>query len=102
LDEVRGDTISFELGPIAAPVLERAAKPSVQPMSGGFPPATPTTSASIVTFETFGWTVGICVILGLFIVILFRARRPALSAAERAVFVDRIRAELRANGASNG
>lgn len=102
LDEARGDTISFELGPIAAPVLERAAKPSVQPMSGGLPPATPMTSASIVTFETLGWTVGICVTFGLLIVILFRARRPALSAAERAVFVDRIRAELRANGASNG
>lgn len=101
LDEARGDTITFERGPFAAPVV-RATEPATRPISGGLPPAVTVPAAPGVSFETLGWMVGVGAALILLAILLLRARRPALSAAERAAFVDRIRAELGANGASHG
>lgn len=101
LDEARGDTITFELGPVAAPVVH-ATEPSARSTSGGLPPAASIPAASVFAFETLGWMAGVGLAFMLFAVVLLRARRPGLSAAERAAFVDRIRAELRANGASHG
>lgn len=97
LNEARGDTIGFELGPIA-PVAASAPVATPLPVSTRLPPASSAAPSQNWALETLGWASEAMLLVVVVIGLLLRGRRDTLSSAERAAFVERLRVELRSSG----
>lgn len=99
LDEARGDTIFFEVGPVTPPVVAEVHAPTAAPLPSPSFVADPAPASA--PLGAWSWVLGACAVAVVLIVLMLRRRAPDLSAEERAAFVERIRTELRTSGAAD-